>query len=80
MSDGCKEGLQLRSSAYLSLHCGLFLQFVSLHLLMLCKTKASTYQHRLLMGTCEVFVMKVWGAEPMPCEDYHCFACPSHHS
>lgn len=65
-------------SAYRSLHCVLFLQPSSLHLLMICKTEASTYQHRLLMGTREVFVVKVWGTEPMTCEDYRCFACLSH--
>lgn len=79
MSDGCKEGLQLKCLLCLP-KSALCLQLPSVHLLMICKTRASTYQQRLLVGTHAVFVMKVWGTAPVPCEDYRCFACPSHHS
>lgn len=82
ISDGCKEGLQLKSSLCLAksaLHVA-FLQLPSLCLLMICKTRASTYQHKPLMSTREAFLMKAWGTDTMPCEDCHGFAQPSHHS
>ena len=50
MSDGCKEGLQLKcllSLAKSALRVA-FLELPSPHPLMICKTRASTYQHKPL--------------------------------
>lgn len=57
VSDGCKEGLQLKCPLWLAKSAlrVAFLQLPSLRLLMICKTRASTYQHKILMHTQEVF-------------------------